>query len=322
MKKTALITGITGQDGSYLAELLLSKDYRVFGSIRRHSIDGLEDSRIGHILKDIDLQYADLTDLDSIQKIINKSKPNEVYNLASQSDIKVSYDNPIYTANTIAVGTLNLLESIKQYCPKSKIFLASSSEIFGNCIEDDGYQRETTKISPTNPYGCARAFSYYIGSNYRNSYNMHVSSGILFNHESPRRGENFVSTKIVKAAVNIYNGKQQNLVLGTLDIFRDWGHAKDYVEAMWSVLQLDNPDDYIISTGKLNTLKYVCEYVFNKLGMSYEEYVKIDDTFSRPQNTIGKKGDYSKLKSVTGWYPKYSLEDILDEMIEYYITIL
>jgi len=320
MKKRALITGITGQDGSYLTEFLLSKDYEVFGAIRRHSSNDLDKSRIGHLLNDINLEYADLTDLSSLQKIILDSKPHEIYNLGAQSHVKVSYENPIYTANVVAIGVLNLLEAARNYSPYSKIYQAGTSEMFGNSIDKDGFQRETTIFKPANPYAVAKVFAHQICSNYRNAYKMHISNGILFNHESPRRGETFVTAKVVKGAVKIYKGLENELKLGTLDTYRDWGHAKDYTRAMWMILQENEPDDYICSTGVTKSIKDLCEYVFNKLELDYTKHVIIDPNFVRPEETLHLKGDSSKLKNKTGWTPEYSFETLMDEMIEYYLN--
>jgi GDPmannose 4,6-dehydratase len=240
--KKALITGINGQDGSYLSELLLEKGYEVWGTVKRNSVSETQSSRIEG-LRDknlINLEYADLTDMSSLVRILTKVQPDEVYNLAAQSHVRISFDQPIYTANVTGVGTLNLLEAVRLVSPHSKVYQASSSEMFGNTIDQDGYQRETTQMNPVSPYGCAKVFSYNICRNYRNSYGMKIWNGILFNHESPRRGTNFVTNKVVKAAVRISLGLQDNLHLGNLDATRDWGHAKDYVEAMWLMLQTDN----------------------------------------------------------------------------------
>lgn len=320
MKKRALITGITGQDGSYLAELLLSKNYEVYGTIRRQSINDLYTSRIDHIINDIKLDYADLTDLSSLQYIIDKSKPHEIYNLAAQSHVKVSYDNPIYTTNVVALGTLNLFEAVRHYSPHSKVYQAGTSEMFGTSIDEDGFQRETTPFKPANPYACAKLFAHQIGINYRNAYNLHISNGILFNHESPRRGETFVTSKVVRTAINIYKGLEKELKLGTLESTRDWGHAKDYVRAMWMILQQDKPDDYVCATGETHSIRELCDYVFKKLGLDYKEYVSIDPQFSRPQETKHLKGDSTKLRTNVGWQPEYTYETLLDEMINYYLN--
>lgn len=321
MKKRALITGITGQDGSYLAELLLSKDYEVYGTIRRHSINESNIDRIKHIVDDLKLVYADLTDLSSLQSAIITSNPHEIYNLAAQSHVKVSYDNPIYTTNVVALGTLNLLESVRNYSPYAKVYQAGTSEMFGVSIDKDGFQRETTPFKPANPYACAKLFAHQIGINYRHAYNLHISNGILFNHESPRRGETFVTAKVVRTAVNIYKGKEKELKLGTLESTRDWGHAKDYVRAMWMILQKETPDDYVCATGETRSIRDLCQYVFNKLNMDYENYVSLDPQFSRPQETKHLKGDATKLKVIVGWKPEYTYESLLDEMIDHYLNI-
>ena len=233
MSKKALITGINGQDGSYLAELLLDKGYEVWGIVKRNSVSETQSVRIDHIFDKLKLEYADLTDMASLVRVLQKVQPDEIYNLAAQSHVRVSFDQPIYTANATGLGTLNMLEAVRMVSPNSKIYQASSSEMFGNNIDKDGYQRETTPMNPVSPYGCAKVFSYNITRNYRNSYGMKIWNGILFNHESPRRGTNFVTNKVVKAAVRIKLGLQEKLHLGNLDATRDWGHAKDYVEAMW-----------------------------------------------------------------------------------------
>jgi GDPmannose 4,6-dehydratase len=234
--KKVLITGINGQDGSYLAEFLLEKGYEVWGTVKRNSVSETQSSRIEHLRSSdkINLEYADLTDMASLVRVLQKIQPDEIYNLAAQSHVRVSFDQPIYTANATGLGTLNLLEAVRMVSPSSKIYQASSSEMFGNNIDKDGYQRETTSMNPVSPYGCAKVFSYNICRNYRNSYGMKIWNGILFNHESPRRGTNFVTNKVVKAAVRIKLGLQEKLHLGNLDATRDWGHAKDYIEAMWN----------------------------------------------------------------------------------------
>jgi GDPmannose 4,6-dehydratase len=319
--KKALITGINGQDGSYLAELLLDKGYEVWGTVKRNSVSETQSSRIEN-LRDgnlVNLEYADLTDMASLVRVLTKVQPDEVYNLAAQSHVRISFDQPIYTANVTGVGTLNLLESIRLVSPHSKVYQASSSEMFGNSIDDDGYQRETTQMSPVSPYGCAKVFSYNICRNYRNSYGMKIWNGILFNHESPRRGTNFVTNKVVKAAVRISLGLQTKLQLGNLDATRDWGHAKDYVEAMWLMLQTDKPNDYVCATGVSHSVRDLCEYTFSSLGLDYKDYVEVDEKHFRPEELENLKGDSNKIKKDLSWEPKYTFETMLDEMIQYWL---
>jgi GDPmannose 4,6-dehydratase len=321
-KKIALITGINGQDGSYLAELLLEKEYEVWGTVKRNSVSETQSSRI-ESLRDgnlINLEYADLTDMASLVRILSKVQPDEVYNLAAQSHVRISFDQPIYTANVTGVGTLNLLEAIRMVSPHSKVYQASSSEMFGNSIDDDGYQRETTPMNPVSPYGCAKVFSYNICKNYRNSYGMKIWNGILFNHESPRRGTNFVTNKVVKAAVRISLGLQDKLHIGNLSATRDWGHAKDYVYAMWLMLQSDKPDDYACSTGESHSVKDLCEYVFSSLGLDYLKYIVVDEKHFRPEELENLKGDSTKLRKELLWEPEYTFETMLDEMIEFWVN--
>jgi GDPmannose 4,6-dehydratase len=319
MSKVALITGINGQDGSYLAELLLEKGYEVHGILKRNSVAENQTARIKVYdeIKD-NLTYADMTDLASLNRVLAKVQPDEIYNLAAQSHVRISFDQPVYTANTVAIGTLNLLEATLSMCKNAKIYQASSSEMFGNSIDEDRFQRESTPMNPVSPYGCAKVFGYNITRNYRNSYGMYVSNGILFNHESPRRGTNFVTNKVVKEAVKIFYGQSTELRLGNLEATRDWGHAKDYVEAMWRILQLEEPNDFVCATGVSHSVKELCEYVFTKLGLNYEDYVKLDMKFLRPEELTDLKGDPTKLMKATGWIPTYTFETMLDEMIAYW----
>lgn len=313
--KTALVTGINGQDGSYLAELLLEKGYRVWGTIRRNSSPEYNTTRIDHIFANLDLVYADLTDMSSLVSVLQKAKPDEIYNLAAQSHVRVSFDAPIYTAEATGVGTLNLLEAIRLTCPEARVYQASSSEMFGNNIDEDGFQRETTPMDPVSPYGCAKVFSYNICNNYKNSYGMHISNGILFNHESPRRGINFVTNKVVNGAVAIKQGRAKHLVLGNLNSSRDWGHAKDYVKAMWMMLQQDEPDNYVCATGITHTVQDLVKYTFLSLGLEPDLYIKTSKKFERPEELHLLKGDSTKLRTKLGWKPEYRFEDLIDEMI-------
>jgi GDPmannose 4,6-dehydratase len=319
--KKALITGINGQDGSYLAELLLEKGYEVHGTLKRNSVAENQTARLEDIFYQITLHYADLTDLSSLISVLQKTQPDEIYNLAAQSHVRISFDQPIYTANVTGLGTLNILEAVRLICPNVKVYQASSSEMFGNCIDEDGFQRETTPMNPVSPYGCAKVFSYNICRNYRNSYGMFISNGILFNHESPRRGTNFVTNKVVKEAVKIKLGLSNVLKLGNLEATRDWGHAKDYVEAMWLILQQDTPDDYVCSTGISHTVRELCEYVFGKLDLDYKNYVTQDEKFLRPEELTDLKGDNTKLKTLTGWEPKYTFETLMDDMINHWMEV-
>jgi GDPmannose 4,6-dehydratase len=320
--KKALITGINGQDGSYLSELLIEKGYEVWGIVKRNSVSETQTTRIDH-LRDKDLvhlEYADLTDMASLIRVLSKIQPDEVYNLAAQSHVRISFDQPIYTANVTGVGTLNLLEAVRMVSPHSKVYQASSSEMFGNSIDEDGYQRESTPMNPVSPYGCAKVFSYNICKNYRNAYGMKIWNGILFNHESPRRGTNFVTNKVVKAAVRISLGMQDKIHIGNLDATRDWGHAKDYVYAMWLMLQTEKPDDYVCSTGISHSVRDLCDYTFSFLGLDYKKYVEIDEKHFRPEELENLKGDSSKIKKDLGWKPQYTFETMLDEMIKYWIN--
>lgn len=306
----ALITGITGQDGSYLAELLLEKGYEVYGTLRRSS--SFNTGRIDHIFQDLELRYADLTDPISVANIVNETEFDEVYNLAAQSHVGTSFHIPLYTAQATAIGTLNMLEAIKG--KGVKFYQASSSELFGKVLEIP--QRETTPFYPRSPYGVAKQFAYSMTVNYRESYDMFASNGILFNHESPRRGETFVTRKITKAAVRILQGKQDYLYLGNLEAKRDWGYAKDYVEAMYLMLQQPKPDDFVIATGETHTVKEFLQEAFNYVGLHWEERVKIDPAYFRPTEVDLLLGDPSKAEGILGWKPKTTFTGLVKLMME------
>ena len=317
--KKAIITGINGQDGSYLAEFLLEKGYEVHGTLKRNSVAENQTSRLDHIFGKVHLHYADLTDLSSLIFVLQQVMPDEVYNLAAQSHVRISFDQPVYTANATGLGVLNMIEAVKLVNKNIRIYQASSSEMFGNSIDDDGFQRETTPLIPVSPYGCSKVFGYNIARNYRNSYGMYISNGILFNHESPRRGSNFVTNKVAKTAVEIKLGMRDKLALGNLNATRDWGHAKDYVEAMWMILQLDQPDDFVCATGISHSVQDLVEFVFNKLELDWKEYITVDEKYLRPEELEDLKGDSSKLREVTGWEPNYTFEEMMDEMVDYWL---
>ena len=310
--KKALITGITGQDGSYLAELLLEKGYEVHGIMRRDST--FTTGRIEHIFDQIELHYGDLADSSSLQHIISKVQPDEVYNLAAQSHVKVSFDVPEYTADVTGTGTLRLLEAIRTAAPQAKFYQASSSEMFGKVLEVP--QTEKTPFYPRSPYGAAKVYSYWITKNYRESYDMFACNGILFNHESPRRGETFVTRKITRAVAAIKAGKQDKLYLGNLDAKRDWGFAGDYVEAMWLMLQADKPDDYVVATNETHSVKEFCQIAFEHVGLDWEKYVEVSEKYFRPAEVDLLIGDPAHAKKQLKWEPKVSFEELVKMMVD------
>lgn len=318
--KRALITGINGQDGSYLAELLINKGYQVWGTLKRNSLSETQTSRLPEqIFKKVKLIYADLTDIPSLVHAINESQPDELYNLAAQSHVRVSFDQPVYTAQATGVGVLNVLEAVRMTNKNIKVYQASSSEMFGNSIESDGFQRETTPMRPVSPYGCAKVYAFNICVNYRNSYDMFISNGILFNHESPRRGTNFVTNKVARAAAQIKLGLKDELVMGNMEATRDWGHAKDYVNAMWLILQHDQPDDFIHSTGVSHTVQHLADYCFSRVGLDSAKYVKQHEKYLRPEELHHLKGDCTKAKNTLGWKHDYTFETMMDEMVDYWL---
>jgi len=317
--KKAFITGVNGQDGSYLAEHLISLGYEVHGMVRRNSMAENQDSRVSHLSNDLITHYGDLLDESSINRILTKVMPDEIYNIAGQSHVRVSFDIPEFTVKTNSLGVLNILESYRTICPHAKFYQASSSEMFGNSVDQDGFQRESTPMHPVSPYGCSKLFAYSIVRNYRNAYNLHASNGILFNHESPRRGSNFVTNKVVKTAVQIMLGMTDKLELGNMDSYRDWGHSKDYVKAMHLILNQENPGDFVVSTMETHSVREMTKYVFDKLNMNYEDYVSQNPIFMRPEELKYLKGDSTKIRKL-GWEPKYTFESMLDEMIEHWIS--
>ena len=322
MKKKAFITGISGQDGSYLAELLLEKDYEVYGIIRRNSTPEHQESRIDHLIGNgVETEYGDLLDVSSLERMIRTIQPDEIYNIAAQSHVRISMDIPQFTVQANALGLLNVLEAYKNNCPSARFYQASSSEMFGRSVDEDGYQRETTRMEPTSPYGCAKVFGYNIVRHYRFAHKLFAVNGILFNHESPRRGSNFVTNKVVKAAVEISVGKRDKLPLGNLDSYRDWGHSKDYVRAMHMILNHTEPDDFVCATGVTNSVGDMCDYVFSQLDLDYKNYVTQDERFMRPEDLKYLKGDSTKLRETLGWKPEYTFETLMDEMIGHWLKI-
>ncbi|HWW01029.1 MAG TPA: GDP-mannose 4,6-dehydratase [Candidatus Acidoferrum sp.] len=325
MPKKALITGITGQDGSYLAELLLSKGYEVHGIVRRSS--SFNRGRIDPIYSDPQLQstklflhYGDVTEGSSLVRLLDKLGPEEIYNLAAQSHVRVSFDNPEYSTDVNATGTVRLLEAIRESGIKPRFYQASSSEMFGKVREVP--QNEETPFYPRSPYAASKVYAYWITVNYREAYNLHASNGILFNHESPRRGESFVTRKITRAVAHILAGLQDKLYLGNLDAKRDWGYAKEYVEAMWLMLQQEKPDDYVIATGETHSVREFLEEAFGHVGLDWNKYVAMDERYLRPSEVDLLLGDAGKAKRQLGWAPKTKFRDLVKLMVEGDIKLL
>jgi GDPmannose 4,6-dehydratase len=328
-KKKALITGITGQDGSYLAELLLEKDYEVHGMVRRTSfinrrrIDPLFDvapksksrRRAAHFL-----HYGDLTDASSVNRLLREIQPDEIYNLGAQSHVKISFEVPEYTGDTVGLGTLRLLEGVRETKLNPKFYQAGSSEMFGLVREVP--QRETTPFYPRSPYGAAKCYAHWLAVNYREAYNMFVCNGILFNHESPRRGENFVTRKISLGVAAIKLGLQQKLVLGNMEAKRDWGYAKDYVEAMWLMLQQEKPDDYVVATGEMHSVQEFCEIAFDYVGLKWNDHVTIDTLYMRPTEVPMLIGDATKARTVLKWKPSVTFSELVRLMVDSDLELL
>jgi GDPmannose 4,6-dehydratase len=311
-KRKAFITGITGQDGSYLAEILLEKGYDVYGMIRRSS--SFNTARIDHIFGDVELVFGDLTDGSVLNQLMRTIRPDEVYNLGAQSHVRVSFDVPEYTADADAMGTLRLLDAIREEGVECRFYQASSSEMFGQAAEIP--QRESTPFHPRSPYGVAKVFSYWITRNYREAYGMYAVNGILFNHESPRRGPTFVTRKITRAVGAILRGEQSDLKLGNLDARRDWGFARDYMEGAWMMLQADEPDDFVLATGETHSVEDFLEEAFTYAGLDWREYVKIDPRYFRPSEVDVLIGDYSKAREELGWEPVVRFQELVRMMVD------
>jgi GDPmannose 4,6-dehydratase len=311
-KKKAFITGITGQDGSYLAEILLEKDYEVYGMVRRSST--FNRSRIDHLQGELELVYGDLGDSSVLNQLMRTLRPDEVYNLGAQSQVHISFDVPEYTADVVGTGVLRLLDAIREGDLHCRFYQASSSEMFGKVVEVP--QRETTPFYPRSPYGVAKVYGYWITRNYRESYGMHATNGILFNHESPRRGENFVTRKITLGVGQILRGETDKLRLGNLDAKRDWGYARDYMEGAWRMLQQEEPDDYVLATNETHSVRECLEVAFGHAGLDWQQYVEVDERYIRPAEVDELIGDYSKAKAQLGWEPTVRFEELIRMMVD------
>ncbi len=316
--KRALITGINGQDGSYLAELLLEKGYEVHGILRRHSVAENQDVRVKSLA--IKTYYGDLLDEISLFKILKRVKPDEIYNLAAMSHVGISNDLPSFTIKTNSLALLNLIELTKEICPDSKIYQASSSEMFGNSIDEDGYQRLSTPMHPVSPYGCSKVMAFNLIRFYRNAYKKFYCNGILFNHESPRRGSNFVTNKVIKSIVMIKKNMLNKLELGNMDSLRDWGHSKDYVRAMNLIMNYEEAKDWIVATGETRSIRDFCEYAFKLVKLNYKDYVVQNKKFIRPLELNVLRGDSSITRKKLKWKPEYTFESMIEEMIDYWMN--
>jgi len=316
------LTGINGQDCSYLSEYLLSMGHDVYGMIRRHSDTINQQTRIDHIRDKLTVFYGDMTDATSLENVLRDVMPDYIFNIAAQSHVRISFDIPVYTADTNALGALKLLDAYKRICPKAKYYQASSSEMFGLSVDDDNYQREATPMNPTSPYGCAKVFAYNMTRHYRRAYGLHACNGILFNHESPRRGINFVTQKVVKTAVEIKLGLTRGLELGNMDSYRDWGHSYDYVRAMWLIINHIQPMDFVVATGETHSVREMCETVFGYLDLDYRDYIFQNPKYMRPEELPYLRGDSTKIRTILGWQPTYTFQSLMKEMVDYWMNKL
>jgi GDPmannose 4,6-dehydratase len=314
------LTGINGQDCSYLAEYLLELGHDVYGIIRRHSDTLNQQSRIESIRNRIRVFYGDMTDATALENVLSEVMPDYIFNIAAQSHVRISFDIPVYTCDVNALGALRLLDAYRRICPKAKYYQASSSEMFGLGVDPDGYQRETTPMNPTSPYGCAKVFAYNMTRHYRRAYGLHACNGILFNHESPRRGTNFVTQKVIMEAVKIKLGLSDKLELGNIDSFRDWGHSYDYVRAMWLIVNHIQPMDFVVATGETHSVREMCETVFGYLNLDYKDYVVQNPKFMRAEELPYLRGDSTKIRTVLGWEPTYTFKEIMHEMVDHWMT--
>jgi GDPmannose 4,6-dehydratase len=319
-ERRALITGIAGQDGSYLAEYLLDQGFEVHGMVRRNSTPEHQESRLDHLGTSVVTHYGDMLDISSLIKLVTEIRPTLIFNLAAQSHVRVSFELPQFTSQVNALGALNLLDVVRQVSPNIKLYQASSSEMFGDSVDPDSFQRETTPMHPVSPYGVAKLFAYHAVRNYRKAYGLFASNGILFNHESPRRGSNFVTSKIVKRACEIKLGLATQLELGNMDSSRDWGHSRDYVKAMVAILNHNEPDDFVIATGETHTVREFAQAVFNQLGLNYQDHVIQNKKYMRPEELPYLRGDSSKARRVLNWRPTVSFEELVSEMVESWLN--
>ena len=316
--KKAFITGINGQDGSYLTEHLLKSGYEVAGLVRRSSVSENQTYRINHLEDKIKTYYGDLIDKSSIANAFKDFKPDLIFNLAAQSHVRLSFDMPAFTAQVNAIGALNVFDSVKDICPDAKVYQASSSEMFGSSVDEDNFQRETTPMTPVSPYGCSKLYAYSIARNFRKAYGLFISNGILFNNESPRRGTNFVTAKVIKGALDIKKGYTDKLEMGNLDSYRDWGHSSDYTKAMIKLLNYEHPEDIVISTGKAHSVRELCEVVFKELGLNYKDHIVINKRFFRPQELAYLQGDSRKGRKMLNWEPEFTFRTLLLDMMKHF----